>query len=25
LKRAHDEVCDGSKCGGLVERCEHRS
>jgi predicted Fe-Mo cluster-binding NifX family protein len=25
LKRAHDEVCDGSKCGGHVETCEHRN
>ncbi|MGD9019941.1 MAG: NifB/NifX family molybdenum-iron cluster-binding protein [Desulfuromonadales bacterium] len=25
LQRAHDEVCDGSKCGGHVDKCEHRS
>ena len=25
LQRAHDAVCDGSKCGGHVETCEHRS
>jgi predicted Fe-Mo cluster-binding NifX family protein len=25
LKRAHDEVCDGSMCGSQVEKCEQRS
>ena len=23
LKRAHDEVCDGSQCRGRAEQCQH--